>query len=121
MLKAGAHGYVVKTVASEELRAAIHAAAQGKRFLCTESTRTMTEGVQQPNGSKAPPVTVLSPREREVLRLLAAGQRAATIAATLHISVGTVEVHRRKIKEKLRIRTTAELTRYAIREGLSAS
>ena len=66
-----------------------------------------------------PPVTVLGPREKEVLARLAEGKRSAEIAAELRISVATVEVHRRNIMSKLGLHTVAELTHYAIRNGLS--
>jgi DNA-binding NarL/FixJ family response regulator len=68
-------------------------------------------------GGGAPP---LSRREREVLRLIAEGSRSLAIAAQLHISVATVEVHRRNIMRKLGMHSIAELTRYAIREGIIA-
>jgi DNA-binding NarL/FixJ family response regulator len=67
----------------------------------------------------APAEKSLSPREREVLQLLAEGKTSKDIAATLHIALPTVETHRKQIMTKLGIRTIAELTKYAIREGLT--
>lgn len=121
MLKAGAQAYVVKSAATEELLNAIRTVAKGQCFLCAEVTHFMIRGISSGGDAKAPPVTVLGKREREVLRLLAEGRRSAAIASELGISVGTVEVHRRNIKEKLGLHTTAELTRYAIREGLASA
>ena len=121
MLKAGARGYVVKSAGTCELLNAIRSVARGQCFLCAEVTGFVVKGICTGSGSAAPPVTVLGRREQEVLRLLAEGRRSAGIAAELGISAATVEVHRRNIKEKLRLRTTAELTRYAIREGLASA
>jgi DNA-binding NarL/FixJ family response regulator len=64
---------------------------------------------------------MLSPREREVLQLIAEGKTSAKIADSLHISIKTVETHRQKIMDKLKTRSVAELTKYAIREGLTSS
>lgn len=119
MLDAGATSYVLKSAGSDELLTAIRATAKGKRFLGAD-----VAGIVLGKGGNAeatPPATVLSPREREVLRLLANGMRANGIAERLEISVATVEVHRRNIKQKLGVKTTADLTRYAIREGLTAA
>jgi two-component system NarL family response regulator len=79
--------------------------------------------VRQVRGEEnsTPPSTVLGQREQEVLRLLADGKRSSEIASSLGISPATVDVHRRNIKHKLGLHTTAELIRYAIREGLSAT
>lgn len=121
MLKAGAQAYVVKSAGTDELLNAIRAVAKGQCFLCAEVTRFMVRGLGAEGGGTAPPVTVLGRREQEVLRLLALGRRSAAIAAELGIAAATVEVHRRNIKEKLGLRTTAELTRYAIREGLASA
>lgn len=117
MLRAGARAYVVKSAGADELLRAIHAVHAGQVFLSPEVASSLIE--QPPSGT--PPATVLSRREREVLRLLASGLRSAEIAGELGISVATVEVHRRNLKQKLRLRTVAELTRYAIRAGLQAA
>lgn len=113
MLKAGARAYVLKSAGVDELIRAIHAAVAGHVFLSPE----ITAGMLRRDASQVP-VSVLSKRELDVLRLLASGLRSAEIAAQLGIAVTTVEVHRRNIKQKLGLRTVAELTRYAIREGL---
>ncbi|HIJ61878.1 MAG TPA: response regulator transcription factor [Rhodospirillaceae bacterium] len=121
MLKAGAYGYVVKSAGADELIAAIRAVVDGRKFLSSEVTGLMIRHFHEDGPAESPPSTVLGRREIEVLRLLAEGKRSGEIAASLGITVGTTEVHRRNIKQKLGIHSTAELTRYAIREGLITS
>jgi DNA-binding NarL/FixJ family response regulator len=120
MLKAGALAYVIKSSGAEELVAAIRATMAGHSFLSPELTRLMLPIMSAGQSATAPPNTVLGKREKQVLCLLAQGRRSAEIAAALGISTLTVAVHRRNIKQKLGLNTTAELTRYAIREGLSS-
>lgn len=115
MLKAGAVGYVTKTAASTELLGAIRAVAEGKRYLGAEVAGALVDGVQQGANGQGQ----LGRREREVLQLLAEGLRTQEIADKLFISSGTVEVHRRNIMRKLDLHTVAELTKYAIREGIT--
>lgn len=122
MLKAGAQGYVVKSAGADELIAAIRAVAGGRSFLSHEASQAMVRRIHHDDkGQSVSPPSVLGRRELQVLGLLAEGKRSAEIAASLGITVGTAEVHRRNIKQKLGLHTTAELTRYAIREGLIAS
>lgn len=116
-LKAGMQGYVVKSAGIEELVQAIRTVAGGQRFLCAEVTGLLTARMSGAP-SVAPPMTVLGRREQEILRLLAGGLRSAQIARELGIAPATVEVHRRNIKRKLGLNSTADLTRYAVREGL---
>ncbi|MFT3931085.1 MAG: response regulator transcription factor [Spongiibacteraceae bacterium] len=116
MLKAGASGYVTKTAASTELLSAIRAVAVGKHYVGAEVANALVDGVQNGTDSQ----TQLGRREREVLRLLAEGLRTQDIADRLYISSGTVEVHRRNIMRKLDLHTIAELTKYAIREGITS-
>lgn len=118
MLKAGVSAYVVKSGGTEDLLAAIRAVHAGHSYLSPEATDLLVAGSQSRGQSSAPPVTVLSGRERDVLRLLADGKRSNEIAAELGITAATVDVHRRNIRDKLGLNTTAELTRYAIRQGL---
>lgn len=118
MIKAGARGFVVKSAGSEELIFAIRAASAGKIFLSPEMTPGMVRHVPPRDPGAAPPLSVLGKREREVLRLLAEGLSSPEIARTLGISPATADVHRRNIKQKLRLGSIAEMTRYAIREGL---
>lgn len=122
MLKAGAHAYVVKSAGLDELLQALRAAAQGQTFLCASALDTLLgRSPTAPAADAPPPPSVLTPREQEVLALLARGRRSLDIARALDISSATVEVHRRNLKGKLGLRTTAELTRYAIRSGLVAA
>ncbi|CUW39652.1 putative response regulator, LuxR family [Magnetospirillum sp. XM-1] len=121
MLKAGAHGYVVKSAGADELVSAIRAVAGGRSFLSPEATQVMLRHIQPDADTVAPPPSVLGKREREVLVLLAGGLRSAEIAASLGIAVATVEVHRRNIKQKLGMNRTADLIRYAVHEGLISS
>lgn len=118
ILKAGAVGYVVKTAAGAELVHAIRAVAKGQHYLSPEITGAVLGEYRNQHSPAAPPANVLGRRERQVLTLLSEGQRSPAIAARLKISVATVEGHRRNIKRKLGLHTVAELTRYAVREGL---
>lgn len=115
MLRAGASAYVSKAAAGTELVVAIRAVAAGGSYLSPDVAGALVEELRgtQPDGQ-----TRLGRREREVLRLLAEGERSAAIGDKLHISVATVEVHRRNIMRKLGLHTVAELTRYAVREGI---
>jgi DNA-binding NarL/FixJ family response regulator len=118
-LEAGASAYVLKIGAHEELVEAIRAVESGHRFLSTEITgslvRAAVEGTPQP---RDPTRTPRTPREREVLQLVAEGHASKEIATRLHLSVRTVEQHRRRVSEKLDAHGVADLTRWAIREGL---
>jgi DNA-binding NarL/FixJ family response regulator len=118
MLRAGVSAYVTKSSATTELLEAIHAVAAGQSYICREVVGSVVAKVRDGGGKDEP--SHLSHREREVLGLVAEGVRSPAIAGKLHIAVGTVEVHRRNIMRKLELRTVAELTRYAIREGLVA-
>jgi len=119
MFAAGAVGYLLKNSASDELIQAVHAVCNDLTYVSpaiaaivvdrlVDGTRTET---------KAKP---LSPREREVLQLLAEGKSSKDIATRLDLAVPTVETHRRQIMDKLNLRTIAELTKYAIREGITS-
>jgi two-component system NarL family response regulator len=114
MLKAGAEGYVVKSSALQELVQAIRVVAQGKIYLSPDITR---EALSDDAGDE---ISALGSRERQVLSLLAEGKRSQEIAGRLHISAATVDAHRRNIMRKLGLHTIAELTKYAIRKGLTS-
>ncbi|MBP1747681.1 MAG: DNA-binding response regulator [Deltaproteobacteria bacterium] len=121
MLKAGASGYLLKDSAFEELVTAVHTVMTGQSYLSPRITDIVVKeylGSQSKNESTV--FTVLTVREREVLQLLAEGKSTKQIASTLNLSVKTVETHRQQIMDKLEIRTVAELTKYAIREGLTS-
>lgn len=113
-LRAGARGYVFKTRA-EELSSAIRTVLRGKTYLPDTMDR---RSLAEVSSDTACP---LSPREREVLQLIAEGKSAKEIAALAGVSVRTVEFHRYNIMNKLSMRTTAELVKYAIQEGISTA
>jgi DNA-binding NarL/FixJ family response regulator len=116
-LRAGASGYVLKSAAHEDLVTACRAALRGEPFLYPQGMATLIRDFLErgPGEGKADP---LSPRESEVLKLIAEGFTSREIGATLHISEKTVERHRSNILDKLGLRDRVALTRYAIRRGL---
>ena len=118
-LKAGASGYVLKSVADRDLVDACHAALRGESFLypgvMSALVRDYLERVRR--GERVP-AHVLTPREDEVVKLIAEGHSSKEIARALTISLKTVERHRANILQKLGMRDRTELTRYAIRAGL---
>lgn len=116
MLRAGAAGYVTKSAAGTELVRAIQAVASGEGYFSPEIAKALASEVR--DGPQSTDAAPLARREREVLRLIAEGVRSPGIATQLHVSVATIEVHRRNIMRKLGLRTVADLTRYAIREGI---
>jgi DNA-binding NarL/FixJ family response regulator len=120
MLKAGASGYLLKDCASEELVRAIRVVLAHKTFLSPGVTDIVVKDyVQAPLGPEASVFSLLTNREREVLQLMAEGKSTNQIAECLHVSVKTVETHRQQIMQKLKMHSVAELTKYAIREGLT--
>ena len=120
MLKAGAVGYLLKDCPSEELVMAIKAVNKGKMFLSPTVTGKVVENfVVRRDGVESTAFTSLTEREREVLQLIAEGNSVKEIAALLHLSVNTIHTHRKNIMEKLDLQSTATLTKYAIREGLT--
>ncbi len=120
MLRSGARGYILKDCAFEELIQAIRMVMADKTYLCPLITEVVVKDYVNlnPNPSQSS-FAVLTAREREVLRLLTEGRRTSQIAKLLDISVKTVDTHRQQIIHKLGIRSLAELTKYAIREGLT--
>ena len=118
-LKAGASGYVLKSVADQDLVEACHAAVRGESFLdpgvLSALVRSYLDRIRR---GEALPTTVLTSREDEVVKLIAEGHSSKEIAQRLTISIKTVERHRSNILEKLGMRDRTELTRYAIRVGL---
>ncbi len=111
MLEAGAGGFVNKAAGRDELLQGIRAVVAGKPYLCQEIAALLVK----PQGGAE---TQLGRREIEVLQLLVDGSTSAEIADRLHIATSTVEVHRRNIMRKLDLHSVAELTKYAIRQGL---
>ena len=120
MLEAGAKGYLIKASASDELPRAIRAIARGQTYLCPEVAGSIVEAVRDKTSLEGNAAPKLGQREREVLALLAEGKSSSEIAARMHIAPSTVEVHRRNIMRKLDLHSVAELTKYAIREGLTS-
>ncbi len=122
MMEAGAIAYVVKSAAGEQLLQAIKSAAKGKTFLCPEAAATLIEASQRSGHGtgRARDNKRLGRRETEVLRLLTDGLTSPQIAEKLHIATSTVDVHRRNIMSKLELHNVAELTKYAIRTGLTS-
>ncbi len=117
-LEAGAAGFVVKHSAPEELVIAIRAALKGKTFITPALTADVLESVQ--HGSKAAndPSASLTPRQREILQLLAEGRSAKEIAETLAISPRTVEFHKYQMMETHGFHNSAELIHFAIKHGI---
>jgi DNA-binding NarL/FixJ family response regulator len=114
--RAGASGYVLKQSAGEELIAAIQEVLQGRTYL----TPLMTKDVIANFTETTPPTVKLTPRQREVLRLIAEGRRMKEIGAILQLSTRTVETHKYEMMRGLGVESTAELVRYAIQIGLVA-
>jgi len=121
MLEAGASAYLLKDCAFAELVNAIRQVAAGNTYLSPKIADVVVKGyLNKVSDSSLTTRTILTSREREILQLLAEGLSAKEIAAHLNLSIKTIETHRRNIMEKLEIHTIAELTKYAIREGLVA-
>ncbi|ELX7500382.1 response regulator transcription factor [Vibrio fluvialis] len=114
-VKAGAKGYVLKDVSSDELVLAINQVAQGRSYLCPQASDKLLE---QFNEKPAERDETLSKRESDVLKAIVSGCGNKDIADTLHISVRTVETHRLRIKKKLGASSTAALVKLALEKGL---
>ncbi|MFF8669989.1 response regulator [Streptomyces sp. NPDC015242] len=118
-LKAGACGYVLKSVADRDLVAACRAAVRDEPFLYSGAiTALIRNYLDRARHGEESPGQVLTPREEEVLKLVAEGHSSKEIAELLFISVKTVQRHRANLLQKLGLRDRLELTRYAIRAGL---
>lgn len=121
MLSAGAMGYVLKNCAFEELADAIRSVAADRTYLSPGIAGIVVEDyVHQLAEEEPDPAAALTAREREVAQLLAEGKSTKEAAAVLHVSAKTIESHRRQIMHKLDIQGIAELTKYAIRAGLTS-
>ena len=120
VLKAGAAGYVVKDAAAEELIQAIRVVADDKAYLSPQVAGAVVDDHRKwvPN-TGSPQFATLSPRERQVLQLMAEGKTTKAIAATLYVGKKTVDTHRANIMAKLNVDSVADLVKYAIREGLT--
>lgn len=121
MIDAGASGYLLKECAFEELVRAINTVMDKKKYLSPEISDILIEEYVKKNAQGKPTIYVkLTPREREILQLISEGKNTKEIARHLSISIKTVETHRRHIKKKLKVESIAELTKIAIREGLTS-
>jgi DNA-binding NarL/FixJ family response regulator len=121
MLDAGASGYLLKDCAFEELARAIRSVSMGQTYLSPGVTDIVVKDrLHRLHHAEDSAFYVLTEREREVLQLLAEGKSARVIADMLHVSVKTIETHRRQIMGKLNLFSIAELTKYAIREGVTS-
>lgn len=117
-LRAGAGGYILKESAPRELELAIESVARGKLFLSPAISRQVIDAFLGQMGGQADPLDQLTPRQREILQLIAEGHSSKQIAHRLDASVKTIESHRASLMERLDIHDIAGLVRYAIRQGL---
>jgi DNA-binding NarL/FixJ family response regulator len=121
MLKAGVSGYLLKNCAFDELVAAINSVIRHQSYLSPAIADTvMKDYTSILEGLDLSPASQLSSREREVLQLIAEGSSTRDISERIHVSVKTVETHRQQIMRKLNVRSVAELTKFALREGLTS-
>jgi len=117
-LRAGVSGYIIKDAAIVELELAIKAVVADETYLSPSISRSVIENYLNRTGHKSSPLEQLTPRQREILQLIAEGQSTKEIAFTLKLSVKTVETHRAQLMERLEIYDVAGLVRYAMRVGL---
>jgi len=121
MLRAGAYGYLLKDSAFEEMAHAIRAVMSGHTYLCHKiADIVIRDYMDITTKGEVSVFSALTVREREVLQLIAEGKSTKEIASILGVSVKTIETHRQQMMEKLDIHSVAELTKYAIREGLTS-
>ena len=118
MFEAGAMAYLLKDCAYDELLQAIRQVMSGRTYLCSMISGVVIRDYIQRMRKNEP--SLLSPREKEILQLLAEGSTTKRIADQLNVSVKTVETHRQHIMDKLNIFSIAELTKYAIKEGITS-
>jgi DNA-binding NarL/FixJ family response regulator len=117
-LRSGAAGYLVKDAATAELELAIRSVTEEKTYLSPSISRTVINSYLERVGGQLSPLEQLTPRQREILQLLAEGRNTKEIASDLDISVKTVESHRLQLMERLNIHDVPGLVRYAVRSGL---
>ena len=121
VFNAGARGYLLKECASDELLRAIKTLLQGETYLSPKISSIVVKGLVKQQKEEIPSeIFSLSSREREVLQLLAEGKSMKEIAFTLDVSIKTVEAFRKRLMDKLKVNSIAELTKIAIREGLTS-
>ncbi len=117
-LRAGCSGYVLKSAAPAELEFAIRSVARGEYYLSPGLRKIVLDSYLHQKRMRAGPGGKLTPRQREILQLVAEGQTSAQIASKLSLSLKTIEAHRAQIMSRLQIHDVAGLTRFAIRAGL---
>jgi len=117
-MQAGAAGYMLKDAATQELAAAVVTVLRGETYLGPAISREAVQSYLQRSGVDADPLHLLSPRQREILQLIAEGKGTKEIAYILGVSGKTVETHRAQLMERLNIRDVPGLVRYAVRVGL---
>ena len=118
MVKAGAAGYLVKDSAAKDLLDAVQALHRGQGYFGPQASSVLADRYQNPDRDAGDPYGGLTPREREVFHLVTEGKTTKEVAVALGISVKTADNHRTRIMDKLGVRNTAELVRYAARRGL---
>jgi DNA-binding NarL/FixJ family response regulator len=117
-LRAGANGYLLKNAGRAELEIALRAVARGDHYLSPAVSRTVVAEFVHGGGERRTPLERLTPRQREVLQLIAEGNSTKEIAAKLNLSIKTVESHRAQLMHRLGIHDVPGLVRYAIRAGV---
>jgi len=121
MLQAGASGYLLKDCALEELISAVRTISNDKFYLSKDVTGVIiSDYINKIQAIDAAGAPILTPRERETLQLIAEGKSTVDTAKFLNVSTKTIETHRKNIMDKLDIHSIAELTKYAVREGLTS-
>ena len=118
-LKAGAKGFIVKVSAADEIIDAIEQVCAGRFYLCSKVSKYIVQGFLGKTGGRRRDSSGLTPKEKEVLQLIAEGQSSKQIAKNFNLSLNTIHVHRNTIMKKLGIHKQAELVRYAIKEGIA--
>jgi DNA-binding NarL/FixJ family response regulator len=117
-LKAGASGYIVKDSAPLELKMAIEAIARGEHYISSRVSKHLVTGLADAGAQGQSSIDTLTPRQREILQMIAEGKSTKEIAFVLNVSGKTVETHRAALMERLGIRDVAGLVLYAVRHRL---
>jgi DNA-binding NarL/FixJ family response regulator len=117
-IQAGASGYMTKESAADQLVGAVRKISRGGRYVTPEVADALAEAVSKRGASPRPSVETLSARELEVLRHIASGEKPASISKRLSLSVSSIQTYRTRLLEKLRLKTTSDLIRYAIEKKL---
>jgi DNA-binding NarL/FixJ family response regulator len=118
VLAAGARGFLLKSDAGRDLIAAVEALQHGRTFFTSRVSQMMLDGYLRPQVESDPGQCILTPREREVIQLVAEGKTTKEVATALSLSVKTAETHRTNLMRKLNLHSIADLTLYAVRNGI---